>query len=106
MKKREAQMTSERCKHQCRRVTQAARPAVRRALLTILGASLLAALQPIEAWCQKSRSANRAPRADARPAPSKDWLQWGGPRRDFVTTSTGLPSLWPANGPRKLWSRT
>jgi outer membrane protein assembly factor BamB len=106
MKKREAEMTNECCKHQWRRGAQAARLAVRRALLAIFGASLLAALQPIEAWCQKSRPANRAPRADAKPAPSKDWLQWGGPRRDFVTTSTGLPSLWPANGPQKLWSRT
>src|SRR2546428_8249928 len=106
MKKREPQMTDERFKHQCQGAAQAARLAVRRTLLAILGAALLALTQPIEAWCQKPRPANRAPQAGARPAPSKDWLQWGGPRRDFVTPSTGLPTLWPANGPRKLWSRT
>lgn len=106
MKKREAQMTDERCKHQCNSVAQLARLAVRRALLAILGAALLALTQPIEAWCQKTRPADRAPRAVVRPDPSKDWLQWGGPRRDFVTPATGLPTLWPANGPRKLWSRT
>src|SRR5262245_40323540 len=99
-------MTNEHCKHQCQRAALAARPAGRRALFAVLGAALLTLAQPIEAWCQKSRPANRAPRPNASPAPSKDWLQWGGPRRDFVTPSTGLPSLWPADGPRKLWSRT
>jgi outer membrane protein assembly factor BamB len=33
------------------------------------------------------------------------WTQWGGPRRDFVSDSTGLASSWPAAGPKKLWSR-
>ena len=36
---------------------------------------------------------------------SADWPQWGGPGRNFVSTSTGLASTWPANGPRRLWSR-
>jgi len=98
-------MTNEHCGHRCRSVAQASPLAVRRSLLAILGGALLALTQPIEAWCQKPRPANRAPRSGARPAPSRDWLQWGGPRRDFVTPSTGLPTLWPANGPRKLWSR-
>ena len=34
-----------------------------------------------------------------------DWLQWGGPRRDFTTNSKGLAATWPATGPRQLWSR-
>ena len=34
-----------------------------------------------------------------------EWLQWGGPRRDFTTTSKGLAATWPETGPRKLWSR-
>ena len=34
-----------------------------------------------------------------------EWLQWGGPRRDFTTTSKGLAANWPETGPRKLWSR-
>lgn len=99
-------MTNEHRKHQYHSVAQTARLAVRRALLAILGVALLALTQPIEAMRQKQRPANRAPQAGARPAPSKDWLQWGGPRRDFVTPSTGLPNLWPTKGPRKLWSRT
>ena len=34
-----------------------------------------------------------------------DWSQWGGPKRDFTTTSKGLAAQWPATGPRQLWSR-
>src|SRR5687768_9948821 len=34
-----------------------------------------------------------------------DWLQWGGPGRDFVSTSKGLAAKWPETGPRQLWSR-
>jgi outer membrane protein assembly factor BamB len=38
-------------------------------------------------------------------ARAQDWPQWGGPNRNFVTTSSGLASTWPASGPRLLWSR-
>lgn len=34
-----------------------------------------------------------------------DWAQWGGPRRDFTTTSKGLAATWPATGPKQLWTR-
>lgn len=34
-----------------------------------------------------------------------DWLQWGGPTRNFMSTSKGLASSWPASGPKQLWSR-
>ena len=34
-----------------------------------------------------------------------DWPQWGGPDRNFVSSSKGLAATWPATGPRKLWSR-
>src|SRR5215510_10456305 len=34
-----------------------------------------------------------------------DWSQWGGPRRDFTTTSKGLAASWPATGPKQLWTR-
>ena len=34
-----------------------------------------------------------------------DWLQWGGPRRDFTTNSKGLAASWPATGPKQLWTR-
>jgi len=34
-----------------------------------------------------------------------NWLQWGGPSRNFMSDSKGLASSWPAGGPKKLWSR-
>jgi outer membrane protein assembly factor BamB len=36
---------------------------------------------------------------------SGQWLQWGGPRRDFSCDSTGLTDKWPEGGPQKIWSR-
>lgn len=34
-----------------------------------------------------------------------DWTQWGGPHRNFKSEVTGLAAIWPATGPRRLWSR-
>jgi len=34
-----------------------------------------------------------------------EWLQWGGPTRNFVSASKGLAPSWPATGPKQLWSR-
>src|SRR5688500_12913141 len=48
------------------------------------------------------------PAAQQRPAPAAAvtaWPQGGGPNRNFVSDSKGLASAWPANGPKKLWSR-
>lgn len=36
---------------------------------------------------------------------SDDWLQWGGPSRDFKSDATGLADSWPPGGPPRLWSR-
>ena len=36
---------------------------------------------------------------------SAQWLQWGGPNRDFTTNTTGLAPAWPEDGPRRLWQR-
>ena len=36
---------------------------------------------------------------------TSDWPQWGGPTRDFKSTSTGLAGSWPEEGPKELWSR-
>ena len=33
------------------------------------------------------------------------WPQWGGPNRNFMSESKGLASKWPANGPKRLWTR-
>jgi outer membrane protein assembly factor BamB len=34
-----------------------------------------------------------------------EWSQWGGPTRNFMSTSKGLAASWPASGPKQLWSR-
>lgn len=39
------------------------------------------------------------------PPVGAQWLQWGGPHRDFTCDSTGLAERWPDAGPRRLWSR-
>ena len=44
--------------------------------------------------------------SDARTAPDGSWLQWGGPRRNFMVESSPLASKWPASGPKRLWTRT
>ncbi len=33
------------------------------------------------------------------------WTSWGGPNRDFTAASSGLRTEWPAEGPKKVWSR-
>jgi outer membrane protein assembly factor BamB len=33
-----------------------------------------------------------------------DWPQWRGPKRDGVSTETGLLKEWPAGGPRLVWN--
>jgi outer membrane protein assembly factor BamB len=40
------------------------------------------------------------------PVQAQDWLQWGGPGRNFISDSKGLADSWPASGPTRLWSRT
>jgi len=34
-----------------------------------------------------------------------NWLQWGGPKRDFAVESKGLKDKWPDEGPKKIWDR-
>jgi outer membrane protein assembly factor BamB len=34
-----------------------------------------------------------------------EWLQWGGPNRDFQLPASHLAATWPAAGPRQLWKR-
>jgi len=40
----------------------------------------------------------------AKPAET-DWLQWGGPQRNFQAPVARLAKSWPSGGPKKLWSR-
>lgn len=34
-----------------------------------------------------------------------DWTEWGGPHRNFMSDATNLASSWPADGPRRRWTR-
>jgi len=46
------------------------------------------------------------PPVSAAPAPrAESWPVWGGPRRNFIASSTGLADAWPAEGPPRLWTR-
>ena len=36
---------------------------------------------------------------------AQEWPQWGGPNRNFVVKAKGLAAKWPAEGPKKLWTR-
>src|SRR5574341_1431444 len=38
-------------------------------------------------------------------AQAQQWLQWGGPNRNFKVESKGLATSWPSSGPRQIWSR-
>lgn len=38
-------------------------------------------------------------------AATSEWLQWGGPNRDFIVSSGPLAESWPAGGPPVLWRR-
>lgn len=40
------------------------------------------------------------------PTLAGDWPQWRGPKRDGVSTETGLLKKWPAAGPPLLWRAT
>ena len=34
------------------------------------------------------------------------WLQWGGPRRNFMVETAGIADAWPSGGPKQLWTRS
>jgi outer membrane protein assembly factor BamB len=40
-----------------------------------------------------------------QPTQKQDWPVWGGLNRDFIVATSGLANSWPAQGPKKLWSR-
>jgi len=60
--------------------------------------------QPVNNYSRTQSSAKQQ-RADTGITSASDWLQWGGPRRDFIVPVTGLTASWPSEGPPKLWSR-
>ena len=50
-----------------------------------------------------SRAADQSSKVG--PATTAEWPQWGGPTRNFIARATGLATSWPAQGPRRVWSR-
>lgn len=38
------------------------------------------------------------------PVPARDWPQFHGPKRDNISTETGLLKRWPRGGPKLLWT--
>ena len=36
---------------------------------------------------------------------AEDWPTWGGRNRDFIVNTSGIADSWPANGPKKLWTK-
>jgi len=51
-------------------------------------------------------AATAADAAELIASPEPDWPQWRGPRRDAVSTETGLLDAWPEDGPKLLWKTT
>lgn len=45
------------------------------------------------------------PSASTPEQASSAWRIWGGPGRNFISSSTGLAESWPAAGPPVLWKR-
>jgi len=39
-------------------------------------------------------------------APDTSWLQWGGPKRNFMMEAPPLASSWAQGGPRRVWERS
>ncbi len=61
--------------------------------------------QPANNYSRTQSSDTQEQKAGTGMTPASNWLQWGGPRRDFIVPVTGLTASWPSEGPRKLWSR-
>ena len=62
-----------------------------RRLISIAALVSIAALPPVTA-AQEGEAAS-------------EWLQWGGPTRDFLYDATGLAETCPAAGPPVIWTR-
>ncbi|HUF48798.1 MAG TPA: PQQ-binding-like beta-propeller repeat protein [Vicinamibacterales bacterium] len=61
--------------------------------------ALVVAVLALEAFAPAGRPPDRT-------APSPDqWLQWGGPTRDFIVATEGLADQWPETGPPVVWRR-
>jgi len=71
--------------------------------LRIGGPALVACCVLLGAGAAPAQQDSGGPRT--RPAADGNWLQWGGPRGDFTSATTGLAEAWPEQGPPELWRR-
>lgn len=72
-----------------------------RSLALTLAAGTLVALGPVRS-SRAALSGGDPVTTESKPAQSP-WPQWQGPRRDNVSTETGLLKQWPPGGPPLLW---
>jgi outer membrane protein assembly factor BamB len=64
------------------------------------------AVSGLAAQPDQKRTAARKALPKAKPAAvAEDWPVWGGKNRDFLVNTSGLADSWPADGPKKVWSR-
>jgi len=74
--------------------------------LFIAAAAVSLALSALAARSdQKSVAALHAVTKGKPAGIAEDWPVWGGKNRDFLVNTSGLADLWPATGPKKIWSR-
>jgi outer membrane protein assembly factor BamB len=73
-------------------------------LVALIGLALSDGSARAQSGAPRSSESQSRPREDVNSG-AGDWLQWGGPTRNFMSGSKGLASSWPAGGPKKLWSR-
>ncbi len=71
----------------------------------IIGSLILVATVAFSHSAQVRQRKGAAP----KPAVAANWREWGGPQRDFLTTSAGLfkagSEKWMSTPPKKLWER-
>jgi outer membrane protein assembly factor BamB len=61
---------------------------------------------PIAGWyCGLLFIAAASTGASRTIAANTEWLQWGGPSRNFMVPSATLPASWPPGGPKRVWER-
>ena len=64
----------------------------------------------LEMWRQWRRESSPLPEPRQRvqltlpPVQPTDWPQWRGPHRDGISAEKGLLPVWPAGGPKLLWT--
>jgi outer membrane protein assembly factor BamB len=75
-----------------------------RSSIRILATCLILLIGVLSASAQRRTPATKQP-TKAGAASQPHWLQWGGPNRNFKVAAQGLKDNWPAEGPKRLWSR-